>query len=265
MSMNPCGRRMRREAGILLGDGNRRTVMTLSGILILFICSLAFVMSEVQSFVSTAVRTIPADVWTVAFWIIAVCLSVFFVIPILISYQTMGVKIVRQADLSLSDLFSPFFDARTYRMFLLLSVGVVWRLALVVLSASIGIGLVLSFLSDRIFRVLLTSAIVLFAGMIGILIWAGRFSQLYFVFGLGYSVKEAETITHRYYAKNLSVGLRFFFCDVLPQLVLGFFTVGIWWVADVMERMPVMYYLFCQKIYPEGSGENDQSISEVTI
>ena len=188
---------------------------------------------------------LPEELYPVLLWGVGGVLLLTAILPLLWGVLQLAGQVERGASPVLADVFSPFTDKESYRRAVWLSFGLLWRAL-----GTLGITL------------LTYEALLRYAG--GSLLWGtvgGILIVLELTLGVALLIGWFPTAAVALWERELSpaeirvqasrmrrahpfAGFYFFF-GFLPWICLGILTVGIFLLADVLPRMSVGYFRYC--------------------
>ncbi|MBQ9132711.1 MAG: hypothetical protein IJX62_09635 [Clostridia bacterium] len=179
---------------------------------------------------------------------LSAALTLFFVLPLFLGMLGMAAGIVNGQEMCLAELFAPFASGRAYRRALGLSFALLWRGTLLFLVVACTYGLFVALTPGSWLGGLLCGVLILAELTVGLLLCLRSFSMIALAYQYPQQplreIRRRTAILRRAYP---SAGIRFF-SGFLPWILLGLLTVGILLLADVLPRMCVAYFQYCNQM-----------------
>ena len=186
-------------------------------------------------------------------WIAALCFNVFsalfhlfLTIPLTVGLIGMAERIAEGESVSLVEIFEPFSSERAYRRAFGVAFRLFWTVGLLALAVSMTVSLLPAF--GKGWGIVFLTAVLAVGEIILWLVFVmRRFATVSFVFLRRTSFHDAKKATARmagYYRNGGIVWI----LNFLPWILLGFLTVGILLLADVLPRMCISYHLYCKEL-----------------
>ena len=238
-------RRLHRCAGeILAVSGNRLLLIEAIAVLLLFIV----MYSSLSYACSVLLFLVPGNYAffigvVIAHTLVVLALTALLAVPTVLGVFRMAYRMTAFEPTSLVDMFFAFSDFRTYCRMLAVARMLLLRVAIVWLLCE-GTYLLFVYLIPPV------SGIEVLCGfLIGIEVLLGAILVLRGYPEICAAFRNEEmpfSSARREVAMDAPVfrGARFILSFV-PSLVIGFFTIGILWLADTLPRMLVAYFLDC--------------------
>ena len=246
----PDFRAARVAAGDVLSRKSNRLKL-IEGIVLCFMpvlltVLLAQVFGSVLAFV--AADDVARPIAAIVFNCVSALLQLFFTLPLVVGLLGMAARMVEGEYVSLVDLFEPFSSGKSYRKTLAIAFRWFWTFGLLTVAVRLTIGL---------FRVLgrvhiLIAIPVAFLCVAEVIlwivfVWLRRFVTISFFFSGRMPLRKARRAARNMAGQSQKGGVVWLLC-FLPWIILGLLTVGILLLADVLPRMCVSYYLYCDQL-----------------
>ncbi|MBQ8309807.1 MAG: hypothetical protein IJX80_02195, partial [Clostridia bacterium] len=176
-----------------------------------------------------------------------VLLSFLFTAPTLFGLFRIAGKLAADEEAVLADLFYAFSDRHVYARALATVRGLLFRGTIVWFACEITYLLFVYALPPTLPNAVLCGLLIgieILCGLVWLLcrypyLWATiRFEDM--------PLPDAYDRAREHVSSPLFRGWRFTF-GFVPWLLLGFFTVGILWIADTLPRMLVAYFVDCEE------------------
>lgn len=196
----------------------------------------------------------------VAYAVIAICflcvsalLQLFFTVPLVVGLLGMAARMAEGEYVSLVDLFEPFSSGTRYRKAFAVSLRLFWTLGLLILVVSLTTGLYRAIGGGRILPAILAALLSVAEVVLWIVfVFLRRFATLSFVFSRRMPLRKARRATRKMAGRSQKGGVIWSLC-FLPWVLLGLLTFGILLLADVLPRMCISYYLYCNQLTENGN------------
>ena len=247
-------RRVHRRAGELLAErGNRLLLIEAIAVLLLFA-----VMYSSFSYACAALLFLAPEDRALLIGATAVhalgtlLLTVMLVVPTFLGVCRIAYKMTRSERVVLADMFCAFSDRRNYRRTVSAARGFLLRAAAVWIACEVTYLLFVYLIPPLDGIELLCGLLIGIEVLCGVAILLRGYPMLYVMLQNG----EAPLSEVRRQAQTQPSVFRGgrFFIFFLPSIVLGFFTVGILWIADTLPRMLVAYFVDCEAADQDGIG-----------
>ena len=184
---------------------------------------------------------------TTGYGLILILLTLFFILPLFLGLLKMTHGLIREEDVVLADLFSPFFTRTGYGRAIRLSWSLLWRAATVLLAVAAIAVAVPAVIPDPIGAVLLCGGLILAVLVLGLWWLLRQFPLFAVAMYEELSLSDARRVTRALTRGCPGGGVRFFVYFV-PQICLGLLTFGIFLIWEVLPRMCASYLLYCNMI-----------------
>ena len=184
---------------------------------------------------------------SVGCWILTVLLSLLFTCPLLIGFLRMSWDIEVGGETLLSRLFSSFMSRGTYLRAISLSVGFLWRVALIAGVVAVTCLGTRHFFAGSLLAGVLCGLAVLTELILGICLCLRYFPTLAVAMYEETPLPRAREIARKMMCRCPRAGV-WFFLYFIPHILLGLLTFGIFLIWEVMPRMCVTYFLYCRKM-----------------
>lgn len=194
------------------------------------------------------------------FWIGAVLLTLLLTLPYFSGILGLACALTRGEDAVLADVFAPFSSFRSYGKALWISFGIFWKLWLIFDLATGICYLTATHAPGNILAAILAALLVICEVLLGFVLCLFRFPYLYAAICDDEGWHAARKKAKRMARACPTGGVMFFLCYV-PRIVLGVLTVGILLLADVLPRMCVSYFRYCEMIN-ESMTQSEEEINE---
>lgn len=240
-----------RTAGDRIADSGNRLVLigaliTLLPVYLLYVVT--FMISDILVYLvyqnspvsSPLPITLPRDLFLLA-------LTLLLVLPLTVGFFRMCHRTARGLHVTLADLFSCFDSGASYRKSLLLSFDLFWRVGLLTGIAIATCSTMVSWLGNDLGTGLLCGLVVLVEVLVGLPLVLRRFSTWAISIDRDLPCVAAGHVAKRI-ARRTRHGGMLFLLNMVPRLLLGVLTLGIFLIWEVLPRMCVAYFLYCNKL-----------------
>ena len=181
------------------------------------------------------------------FTVLAAILTLFAVLPYLYGILYMSRLMVSGEETVLADVFLPFSSPRAYGKAVRVSFGVFWKLWLI-FDIAAGICYLTAMLApSNWFAALVAGMLAVCEVLLGLVLCLFDYAHVWAEFQEGSTVREAAKASRKFFRSCPAGGLWFFFAYI-PRVALGFVTLGVLLLADVLPRMCVSYFRYCDMI-----------------
>lgn len=195
-------------------------------------------------------------------WIAAICFNVFsaafhlfLTIPLAVGLIDMAERMSNDEYVSLVEIFEPFSSGKSYRRAFGVAFRLFWTVGLLVLAVSLTVAFLPAF--GKGFGIVFLTAVLAVAEIILWLVFVmRRFATVSFVFLRQTSFGEAKRATVQMAGYSRNGGI-VWLLNFIPWILLGFLTVGILLLADVLPRMCISYHLYCKELIENSSEGSD--------
>ena len=254
----PDFRETNREAGKILSQRSNRLKLV-EGFLF---CGIAFIFAFLLQQGCLQIAALQKEVdWV---FILSVCLAnvlfwgfqLLVTAPLLVGMLQMAVRMANDEDAFLPELFSPFSSGKAYFRVLVILWPFYWKMGLFWLLPGLAFdGLTALFGASALLSILKT--VVSFLLVVAWILLALRgFLRLSFLLQWRMPL-PASGRANREIAGRSFAGGGIWWIHYLPRIILGFLTVGILLIADVIPRMMISYFRYAGRMtdYPFSSEE----------
>ena len=194
------------------------------------------------------------------FLIAAVLITWMLTLPYLLGILKLACMIGREEDASLADVFSSFASLRAYGKELWLSFNIIWKLWLIFDLAAGICYLTAKLAPGNLLAAIVAALLVICEVLLGFVLCLLRFPHLYAALREDESQRAARAHA-REMARACPTGGVMFFLGYVPWICLGVLSVGIFLLADVLPRMCVSYFRYCDMIN-ESMTRSEEEINE---
>jgi len=244
-----------REAGERLSQNGNRLLLIEAWIIALILVPLYTLLLDACSLFPVPIFGM--DGMTV-FVILALVITWLLTLPYLLGILKLGCLIERGEDAVLSDVFFFFSSQRAYGKALLLSFGILWKLWLIFdLAAGIWY-LALTFAPGNLVAAIFAVLLIICEVLLGLLLCLLRFPYLCVAIREDRPWRESRKIG-RAMARACPASGMVFFLGYVPWIILGILSVGVLLLIDVLPRMCVSYFRYCNKINESILQSEDES------
>jgi hypothetical protein len=245
---------LRQSVRDVLSMRENRLVLIESQLLLLIFVALYVTLS--QTFF--AMQMIPAIHLNVAltyllfamYAVLLVVFSVFLVLPSVVGFMRLAVRMEQGEDVMPAELFSVFSDKRLYRLALWLSWRGFWRVAVTVTVVRFTIAVSTYFFAGNLLAGVVCGVIVVLELIGGIFLILRGFSLLADALFSECTVKQAMATMPR----GAVGAATHFLWGFLPWLLLCILTFGILLLWEVLPCMAIAYFRYCRAL-------NDQNLN----
>ncbi len=183
----------------------------------------------------------------ILFAVAVAAVTLFFTLPYLLGILGMSCGMERGEELVLTDLFRPFSSIRAYGRTLVLSLGIFWKLGLII-GVAVGVWQLVQLLApESVLADVLAVLLIVHEILLGFVLCLLRFPYLFFAMQDGVSLRDARRQSKEMMRAHGWSGLRFF-AGYLPRIAIGILSVAILWLLDTLPRMCVAYFRYCRRI-----------------
>ena len=242
----------------LAQDGNRLR-LAMAMLLLLVAVLLYSILQYTCSMLADALRQAVGEWLAIlivdACQLICLAITLFFTAPAVIGFYDLAGRMSRGEDTVLADLFSPFSERKRYARALALSWSVFWRIGLAVFVMLITDATYTTFSNGAWGWFLLTTAILVAEGILCVCSLLRLFWMPYLVLEEGLSPRLARRES-RMLRRRAKGAARAFRKTWFWWIVLGFLTVGVLLLWEVLPRMAVSYFHYCR----EARNEEEKTI-----
>ena len=244
----PDFRDTREQAGEILSQKSNRLKLIEGFVLcvmpVLLTIVLAALLDEIQRVASWGDTA--KLIAVICFNVFSAVFHLFLTVPLTVGLIGMAERIAEGEYVSLVEIFEPFSSGESYRRAFGVAFRLFWTVGLLVLAVSLTVGFFPAI--GKGFGIALLTAIFAVAEIILWLVFAmRRFATVSFVFLRRTSFRKAKKATARMAGYSRNGGI-VWLLNFLPWTLLGFLTVGILLLADVLPRMCISYHLYCKKL-----------------
>lgn len=244
----PDFRDTREQAGEILSQKSNRLKL-IEGIVlcvmpILLTIVLANLLWEIQQIVVW--NDTAKLVATICFNLFSAVFHLFLTVPLTVGLMGLAKRMSDGEYVSLIEIFEPFSSGEAYRRAFGVAFRLFWTVGLLVLAVSLTV----EFLPviGKGFGIALLTAILAVAEIILWLVFAmRRFVTVSFALVRGVSFRKAKKATADIAGYSRNGGI-VWLLNFLPWVLLGFLTVGLLLLADVLPRMCISYHLYCKEL-----------------
>ena len=178
--------------------------------------------------------------------ILWIAVTLFLVLPSVMGFYDLAGRMSRGEDTVLADMLSPFSERKRYARALSLSWGVLWRIGLAILAIVITVYAMAWISEDAWGLGLLLIALIVMEVLLGLRALRRFFWMPYLVLEEGMSAKTARREIRTMKARGKRAE-RIFGRGWFWWLVLGFLSVGLLLLWEVLPRMTVAYFDYCRE------------------
>lgn len=182
----------------------------------------------------------------IGFNCILALLHLFLTLPLLFGLLEMAERMTEGEYVSLVDLFEPFSVGKRYRRALGVAFRWFWTVGILILVEVLTAVFFRATMNGRIWLVFLEAVLAVAEVIFWFFFVMRRFVTLSFVISRRMPLSDARRATGKMARYSRKGGLIWLLCWI-PWILLGFLTVGILLLADVLPRMCVSYFLYCDE------------------
>lgn len=184
---------------------------------------------------------------TFCFTILAVLLTLFALMPYLYGILQMARLMASGEETVLADVFLPFSSPRAYGKALRVCFGVFWKLWLI-FDIAAGVCYLTAMLApSNLFAALIAGFLAVCEVLLGLVLCLFGYARLWAESQDGITWRKAAKDAREVFRSCPAGGLWFFFAYI-PRIALGLVTLGVLLLADVLPRMCVAYFCYCDTI-----------------
>ncbi len=244
----PDAHRALQQAGNILSRGGNRLLLCEAVILCLFLVGVYVMLHSVYSiatalFAATAVAKL---LFGCVYGLLVSALALFVTLPLLVGLCDLA-RCMEKGDAPvLADLFLPFSAKAAYRRAWSLSWSAFYRVFFLVAIATATCYAGIFFAGELVWMPLVCGLLVLAEVLAWLALALRRFYWLG-AFEADTEPKRSRSRAERMRRRDPHGGARFYFA-VLPRILLGFLTLGIYLLWDVLPRMSVAYFSYCRQL-----------------
>lgn len=184
---------------------------------------------------------------TFCFTILAVLLTLFALMPYLYGILQMARLMASGEETVLADVFLPFSSPRAYGKAVRVSFGVFWKLWLIFDIAAGICYLTATLAPSNLLAALVAGMLVVCEVLLGLVLCLFGYARVWAESQDGITWRKAAKTTRAFFRTCPAGGLWFFFVYI-PRIALGLVTLGVLLLADVLPRMFVSYFRYCDMI-----------------
>ena len=240
-----------RAAGVQLADSGNRLVLIGALVILLPTALPYFMLSSVRDALilllyehSPASGALPI---MLPYTLLLLLYTLLFVFPLIVGFFRMCHRTAQAQTVTLSDVFVCFEGRASYRHSLSLSFALVWRLALLTAVAVVTCDLLVQYLGNDVVASLVCGLAVLVEVLIGLALILRRFPIWAIALDRQISCTAARR-TVKQIRRHARTGGILFFLNMVPRILLGLLTFGIFLIWEVLPRMCVAYFLYCNNL-----------------
>ncbi len=241
------------KAGDLLADSGNRLLLIGALVTLLPVFLLYVVISitlDTVIFLFGGQFPLPATPLLISllFDLFLIALLLLFVLPLIIGFFRMCHHTVRRQDVMLADLFECFESGTCYRHSLSLSFFLLWRVGLLTAVTVTTCRIAVTWFGNGIVTGLACGLIVLAEVAVGLPLILRCFPVWAIAIDRNTSRAIAARAARRIAKRVRMSGILFLF-NMVPRILLGLLTFGIFLIWEVLPRMCIAYFLYCNELY----------------
>lgn len=238
----------RRAGDILALDGQRLRLIEASVVCIVMVSAYVILYRAVFLMGSVMPASKAQDLITFGIYAVLSCvLTLFVTLPLTLGLWRLAGKAAFKSHLAPIGLFYYFSSAILYRRALRLSFGAFWRMLCVVLAVAATCGTTVHFFAGELLAGLLCGVAVLLEVVLWSLLCLRRFAVFAIAFNEDVPLKAVRRRADLMQRADRFCGVRFVL-TFLPRVLLGLLTFGLYLLWDVLPRMGVAYFIYCNQI-----------------
>ena len=240
--------RMRRESGEILAErGNRLLLIEAWMVMTLSVPLWMAVRNACDALWVTVAAPVELSeaFYPVLLWIVGCALLLTVILPMLWGVLQLAGRIERGESPVLADVFASFADKASYRRGVWLSFGLLWRVLGTLGVTCLTYAALLRFAGGSLLWGSVGGVLIVLELTLGVALLLGCFPvAAVALLERDLSHSEIRARASRMRRAHPFAGFYFFF-GFLPWFCLGILTVGILLLADVLPRMSVGYFRYC--------------------
>ena len=254
----PSFSRMYQDAGEILSRRGNRLLLIEAWAIGLILVPLYALLWEACLFLPTPLFGVLDGV--TLFWIVAVLITWMLTLPYLLGFLKLACMVEREEDTVLADVFSPFSSLRAYGKALWISFNIFWKLWLIFDLAAGICYLTAKLAPGNLLAAIVAALLVICEVLLGFVLCLLRFPHLCAALREDGSRRGAHTHARKM-ARACPTGGVMFFLGYVPWICLGVLSIGAFLLADVLPRMCVSYFRYCDMIN-ESMTRSEEEINE---
>ena len=171
--------------------------------------------------------------------------------PLSVGLAEMAARMAKDDDVFLTDLFRPFANGKNYLRALIVLFPLFWKFAVFSWFPGIAFDALIACFGSVNYLVLPGVLVLVALAIVWLLLALRGFVRLSFLLQWRMPLLAAGRANRQIAGRSFVVGGHWWLC-FLPRILLGFLTVGILLVLDVIPRMLVSYFRYAGQLtdYP---------------
>ena len=244
----PDFRETNREAGEILSQNSNRLKL-IEGI---FVCVTFFIFALLlREACLQAAQLMATQLGKILFFIagnLLYCGVVLLaVMPLVVGLFGMAARMANDCDVFLPDLFLPFASGKNYLRALIVLWPLYWKFGVFCWFPGLAFDALVSYFGKTLLLVILGAVVLGLLIVVWLLLGLRGFVRLSFLLQWRMPLLAAGRANRQIAGKSFAGGGRWWLC-FLPRILLGFATVGILLVADVIPRMLISYFRYAGRM-----------------
>ncbi len=169
------------------------------------------------------------------------------VMPLFVGLLGMAARMANDCNVYLPDLFLPFATGKKYLRALIVLWPLYWKFGVFYWFPGIAFNALISYFGRTPLLVILGAVVLGLLIAVWLLLGLRGFVRLSFLLQWRMPLLAANRANRQIAGKSFSGGGLWWLC-FLPRILLGFLTVGILLVADVIPRMLISYFRYAGRM-----------------
>ena len=167
--------------------------------------------------------------------------------PLFAGVLQMAARMANEEEVFLPDLFSPFLSGRAYFRALVILWPLYWKFALFCWFPNVAFDFLRTLFGKTALLTAFGVGTLILLAAVWLLLALGGFVRLSFLLQWRMPLLAASRANRQIFRKSFAGGGLWWLC-FLPRILLGFLTVGILLVADVIPRMLISYFRYAGRM-----------------
>ena len=177
------------------------------------------------------------------FWLF----SFFVVAPLCLGFLQMAARMANDEEVFLPELFLPLLSGKAFGSSLLTLFPFYWKISLFSLLPNILFEVLKFYFGKPLWLVLSGGFVLIILHIVWLLLALRAFVRLSFLLQWRMPLLAAGRANRQIAGKSFSGGGVWWLC-YLPRILLGFLTIGILLIADVIPRMMISYFRYAGRM-----------------
>ncbi len=233
-------RRSYAEAGETLGKRGTRFLLMQGWIVSLLLVPIYVLLGNAFALLSALLETqygVPFGVMAQSLSsLLEISITVFVSLPLLLGVVRLGDRAALGEDPVLAEVFASFSSPSEYKRALTLSFDLYWRLWLILELPYLIHLAAFAVIPVDFLAWICTILLSALSAAAGVYLCLRRFFALFFALRPSGNAEKGRM--------PRSLGARFWF-SCLPHILLGLLTVGVWLLYEVLPRISIAYFQYC--------------------